>query len=259
MHDERSGSRHLHLSGGFNFRDMGGYLAGDGRRVRWELLYRSGSLHALTNEDLEHIRGVGIRYAYDLRSNTERRNRPNRLACIPDIAYWYHDHERSRGDLSRLLKQPDAGPAQAREVMLAIYRKLPYDLLDSYRELFRKLSAGEFPLVFNCAAGKDRTGVAAALVLTALQVPYETIVADYLLTQNYAAQICELVFGKESAPTVAGMSETVWGPLIHTDRDYLDATFAQLADDHGSAEEFLRDQLGVDARVSARLRDNLLD
>jgi hypothetical protein len=72
----------------------------------------------------------------------------------------------------------------ARSGMIAGYREVPYQLAPAYRALFGYLKAGAVPLVFNCAAGKDRAGTAAALLLTALGVPREIVVEDYLLTNT---------------------------------------------------------------------------
>jgi Tyrosine phosphatase family len=156
------------LVGGLNFRDMGGYATIDGRCVRWNKLYRSGTTHAMTSADMARIASFGIRFACDLRSNTERRRHRSKLDGAANIEYRSFGHDKLEGDLARYLQMPNKRPEQSRELMMSVYQKLPYDFREPYRALFVHLANADLPLVFNCAAGKDRTGIAAALVFTAL-------------------------------------------------------------------------------------------
>jgi protein-tyrosine phosphatase len=247
------------LVGALNFRDMGGYPTMDGRRVKWNRLYRSGTTHAMTNEDLQYVFASGIRYACDLRSNSERNHQPSRLSGIADIEYWFRDHDRPPGDLSRLIKESSASPERTRERMRMLYRDLPYEFRDAYRELFVKLANGQMPLVFNCTAGKDRTGVAAALVLTALGVPRESVLEDYLLTEQFHEQCCEMILRGRSAAYFGGIAREIWEPMMRADSDYLDAMFDQLNAAHGSAVCYLSEELGVDEAMVGRLRSQLLE
>jgi|SRR5271155_809802 len=159
------------LAGALNFRDMGGYRTTDGRTIRWNQLYRSGTTHAMTPADLAELRSLGVRYSYDLRSNSERHECPSQLAGVKDIDYRCHHHDKVPGNVSRILRDPNVRAEQSRELMVSLYRQLPYEFKDAFHALFEYLVDGRLPLVFNCAAGKDRTGVAAALVLGALGVP----------------------------------------------------------------------------------------
>src|ERR1700737_1322728 len=143
--------------GALNFRDMGGYLAVDGRRTRWHTLYRSGTTHAMTAADLEQLAGYGIRHAYDLRSNTERRAHPSFLSGVHGVDYRFIDHDEVTGDIARMLKQTGARPEHSISMMMSLYRRIAFDFRDAYRALFAQLEQGHLPLVFNCTAGKDRT------------------------------------------------------------------------------------------------------
>jgi protein-tyrosine phosphatase len=248
------------LSGALNFRDLGGYPATDGRTVKWNHLYRSGTTHAMTSEDLEFVLARGIRCACDLRSNSERARHPSRLRGIADLEYWFHDSDRPPGDLSRLVKEPNARPERTRELMVSLYRDLPYKFRDTYRALFVKLAEGRMPLVFNCTAGKDRTGVAAALVLTALGVERAVVLEDYLLTEQFFEQCCLLhtLPGPDTLP-FRGIAREVWEPMMRTDAAYLDAMFDQLAAAYGSTDNYLSRELGLDAVLIDRLREQLLE
>lgn len=252
-------SRVPNLTGALNFRDLGGYATVDGRSVRWNSLYRSGTTHAMTQEDLAHLGVRGIRYAYDLRSKAERRQYPNKLNGVADIEYRFLDHDQRHGDIARYIEAGFKGPEQTRELMFSLYKKFPYDFRDAYRALFVHLANGDLPLVFNCTAGKDRTGVAAALILTALGVPRETVVDDYVLTEQFLERNSELILRGNGDALFAGVGREIWEPLMRADAAYLQVMFDQLTSAHGSVDQYLEEELGVTDEAMARIRRNLLD
>ncbi len=244
------------LDRSLNFRDLGGYPAADGRMVKWRTLFRSGTTHAMTERDLEQLHH--LRFAYDLRSNRERRAQPTRLTQIPGLSYHCRDHEQIGGDIQRLFDSPHAMPEHAHELMVNVYRELPYDFAESFRTLFGMLARGDLPLVFNCAAGKDRTGVAAALLLTALGVPRKIIFEDYLLTEQFFDRSCELLLNEHYRDLFGKVERAVWEPLMRVHPDYLQAMFDRLDQAHGSVEGYLRDRVGLDDDSIAKLRHLLL-
>lgn len=246
------------LVGGLNFRDMGGYATIDGRRVRWNTLYRSGTTHAFTSEDMAHIASHGIRFAFDLRSNSERRRHRSKLDGVADIEYRFLDHDKLQGDLTRYLQMPNKRPEQSRELMMSVYQELPYDFREAYRALFVHLAKGDLPLVFNCTAGKDRTGVAAALVLTALGVPRETVIDDYVLTEQFFDQSCEMILRGNSDSPFTEVEREIWEPLMRADAAYLRGMFDELAATNGSINRYLEDELSLTQTMIERIRVNLL-
>lgn len=246
------------LEGALNFRDMGGYLGADGRTIRWGQVFRSGTTHAMTAADVASLSALGIRFAYDLRSNKERRDHPNRLREIANLVYGFRDHDQLPGDIRRLLRSPDVRAENSHRMMIDVYRKLPYEFADAFTALFKLLLNGDVPLVFNCTAGKDRTGAAAALVLTALGVPRDVVMEDYLLTGQFFERSCELIL-KEGGPFLASIPKAIWEPLMRVHPDYLQAMFDQLEASHGSVGGYLRDLIGIDEADIERLRTNLLE
>jgi protein-tyrosine phosphatase len=246
------------LVGGLNFRDLGGYATMDGRCVRWNTLYRSGTTHAFTSEDMARIASYGIRIAFDLRSNSERRRHRSKLDSIADIKYRFLDHDKLQGNLTRYLQMPNKRPEQSRDLMMSVYKELPYDFREAYRALFVHLAEGDLPLVFNCTAGKDRTGVAAALVLTALGVPRETVVEDYVLTEQFFDQSCEMILRGNGDSPFGGIEREIWEPLMRADAAYLHGMFEELAATNGSINRYLEDELGLNQTMIEQLRVNLL-
>lgn len=248
--------RFILIEGGRNFRDLGGYRTADGHVVRRGVAYRSGSLGALTLKGQLALTGLNIRSIVDLRTTDERARDTSNWLAASGQGYWARDYAMGFGDMggfvSRLSTLP---PDEMRAMMVQGYRKTPYEQADSYREIFARLVAGRTPLVFNCTAGKDRTGVAAALVLSALGVPYETVREDFLLS-NGAPGMDSL--RSALSPQFASLPPESARVLGGVDGSYLDAAFDQIRKDHGSVEGYLKDVLGVGQPELARLRRNLL-
>ncbi len=248
----------LPLEGGFNLRDMGGYAAADGRVVKHGMLFRSGVMSLLTAADEAHLAALGIVTVCDLRRPGERKREPTRWCEPAGVFYWSRDYEESSGVLSELMRlgMPDA--AAVRQKMIDLYPEILVDHKPSYRFMFERLAAGHVPLLFNCSAGKDRTGVGAALILSVLGVPREAIVEDYLLTNNYADFGRIMAQGGGEYERYRKIDPVVMRPLMAADADYLDAMFESLDRDHGGITGYLA-EIGVDAGVKARLCELLLD
>jgi protein-tyrosine phosphatase len=247
------------LTGILNFRDLGGYATRDGRVVRWNRLYRSAALHRMTVEDRGYLTSLGIRYAYDLRSSSERTGQPSRIHELPDLVYRAADHDEMPGDIPRLMRSRKLQPAQSQAIMLDLYRQLPQIFRGAYAELFQHMAAGELPLLFNCAAGKDRTGVAAALVLTALGVPRELVIEDYLLTEQFFEQTCAYVRNGPYANLFTEADRAIWEPFVRADATYLQAMFDYLDVQYGGVSAYLRDELGLTPAMETAIRDQLLE
>jgi len=221
------------------------------------MLYRSGTTHALSAADLKVISDAGIRYAYDLRSNMERAAYPSRLTRIAHLRYRFRDHEKLPGNFKHLFAPAIGGAEHSRRMMLSMYRQIPTEFRSALLALFRHLVEGDVPVVFNCTAGKDRTGVAAALILAALGVPRDAILEDYLLTTEFFDQTCEALI--DDGGLFTGIAREVWEPIMRVYPEYLNAMFDELDASHGSVTGYLETQLGIDQFALERLRDTLLE
>ncbi|HET8882535.1 MAG TPA: tyrosine-protein phosphatase [Solimonas sp.] len=254
--DSVAGVRVPPLEGGRNFRDLGGYPAHGGRHVRWGRLYRSGSMAELTAADCETLAGLGIRLVCDLRTTGEREAMPSRWPGDTGTVCWSRDYGTSFGDLRTLLQAGVPRADQVRERMHAAYRRLPFEQAPAYRELFARLAAGELPVVFHCTAGKDRTGIAAALILDALGVPRERIVEDYVLTDALLAGH-HATIGRQRL--LGALSPDVLQAILGSDPEYLHAAFAAIEREHGDTGHYLREALGIDTDALTAIRAHLLD
>lgn len=250
-------TRLLPLTGGFNLRDFGGYATADGRRVKSGMLYRSGTMFLLTGEDEAHLAALGIATICDFRRSDERRQEPTRWHG-EGTEYWSRDYHDSTGTLSAMITEATISPARIREFMIELYRDIPTDHAPAYRAMFDRLASGQVPLLINCAAGKDRTGVGAALILNLLGVPRETIVADYLLTNQ--ADFGRLLSRKGTTlARFAHLPAETIRPVLAAEPAYLDAMFAKLDRSHGGIDGYLADVIGVDADARERIRSHLLE
>lgn len=253
--------RVLPLEGGVNYRDLGGYMTADGRETKWEVLYRAGSPARLTPADQAELARRGIRTVCDLRATDEREAEPDPyVAANPDVTYWTRDYAADAGDLMQVLGGADASAARSRAAMIGFYRQLPREHAAGFRQMFAYLAEGKVPLAFNCSAGKDRTGTAAALVLTLVGVPRETVVADYALSDDlvdYMARLDADGAGEGPYSALARLPKDVVAPLLASDPAYIEAALDAMAASHGSVEAFIEQELGVTPAMKRAIIANL--
>jgi protein-tyrosine phosphatase len=245
--------RVLPLQGGQNFRDLGGYRTTDGRIVRWGLLYRSGSMHFLTPGDQAYLETLGIRTVCDFRDNHERATEPAMWPAGHAPRVFADDYDLSLGGIGKNTgKAPTV--ADAKEAIGGLYPVLLQRFNGQYRRMFGELLAGHVPLAFNCTAGKDRTGIAAALILTALGVPRDTIVADYVLTNQYFDP--QKVVHSDNQASIAWkkLPPDVIKAYMAADPAYIERAFAVMDAHSGGAIGYLKDELGLGASQIKLLR-----
>lgn len=239
------------LEGGSNFRDLGGYRTADGRRVRRGAVFRSAHLGALTKADCAALGKLGMRTIVDLRGVNEAAETPHRLNGIACRIVGAHIEPGIGDKIRRAVEDGTASPVLMMQYLADHYRDYPRRCTPGFRTLFATLSdGGHRPLVFHCTAGKDRTGFASALLLTLLGVPWDTVVEDYLRTNElwigHVGRYPELDLDTRAA-------------IIEARRPYLEAAFEIVRSDFGNAEAFAEKALGLDAAVLAKLRTELLE
>jgi protein-tyrosine phosphatase len=250
--------RVIPLEGGRNFRDLGGYTTLDGRRVKWGKLFRSGSMASLTPADYDRLSKLAIRTVCDLRTVQERAAEPNKWREVANIGYWAREQGESFGELRKVMAAGLSTPEMARSAMIEGYRQLPFDQAPAHRALFSRLCAGEVPLVFNCAAGKDRAGTAAALILSALGVPRETVVDDYVLTDR-VVDLEAIFMDRKRNGELTNLSRSVASAILKADPSYLHAALDAVEERHGTVAAYLHEALGVTDQALFNMRQSLLE
>lgn len=252
--------RLLPLEGGHNFRDLGGYKTENGRSVKWGRLYRSGTMVGLTEQDYEYLGALDIRVICDFRSREELAHEPTDWSSFAGDAQYltgdYSMREMMSGD-GALNFASIRSADDAKEVFAGFYRTGPYVLKEQYRKMFQELAAGNAPLAFNCSAGKDRTGMAAALVLTALGVPRDTVVADYALTEKVAHHDERPTQEEDQNAPHSGFTQMpaeIRAVFMGSDPIFIQAMFSELEKNHGSTMAYIQKELGVSQDDLARIR-----
>jgi protein-tyrosine phosphatase len=255
----RSPLRIPEIEGALNLRDIGGYRGDGGLLVRRGRVYRSGTLSRLTPTGIAQVERLGVQTVFDLRATREREREPCALTQLDNLTYWSRDHDIAGGDLPRMLRDPTTSTADMRRRMIETYRTLPFDYAESFAALFGHIAKDTLPLIFNCSAGKDRTGIAAALLLDMLGVSRRTIMRDYAQTERLLeadrrtatgdrAKLYE--FAQHTAPGVITA-------LLRSDPAYLAAAFIEIEARHGSVATYLAD-IGVTNDIRTAVRHQLL-
>jgi protein-tyrosine phosphatase len=181
-------TRRLELEGAYNVRDLGGYKTVDGHRTRWKTFLRSDGMHRLSARDQATLLGYGIRTVVDLRRTKEVEEAPNVFEHSDRVSYLHHNL--SGDDLQAIAPEPVADLDPVHRIAQSYSRGLD-NRQAQYRDALAALaSPGTLPAIFHCTAGKDRTGLIAALILGNAAVPTETIVEDYALSGRYWFEAC---------------------------------------------------------------------
>ena len=224
-----------------NFREIKSVAAGSGKRLRAGLLYRTGDMSSLSEDSVRALSELGIQSVVDLRSRLERKHHPYEWLPGIDANPWGDPAEKSAASITALVASANATAEQVREAMRDLYRELPTSHAESYAELMRRIAEGRVPIIFGCAAGKDRTGVAAALLLWMLGVDRDAIVADYLETNAAKEGLRNFIKHKHGwdvdRPTVQA--------VLTADVDYLDVLFETIETQFGGIDAYCAQILGL--------------
>jgi protein-tyrosine phosphatase len=251
--------RVLPLEGGRNFRELGGYRTADGHKVKWGLLYRSGSMTSLTPADYASLAKRGIRVVCDFRGTSERKAEPVNWPAAHGPRVLSDDYELDQSSFMPKGAMSGWTAQEARAALAASYPRMLVQFNGQYRRMFGELLAGHAPLAFNCSAGKDRTGIAAALLLSALGVPRESVIEDYLLT-NKTLNAASLMKGPATANSPwMKLPPEVLQAFMGADRSYIEAALAVVDAHKDGMAGYLRDELGMGPRQIKALRRMYLD
>jgi protein-tyrosine phosphatase len=240
-------ARRIGLEGAVNFRDIGGYPAARGRRVRWRRIFRSDSLSNLTDDDHAQVAALGVRTLVDFRLASERHVLPNRLAASSDITSVEIGFM-AEGvlDMLRAVSLGMVSRAQIEQTFIEQYRRFVTDHSAEFaRAIAYTLDERNLPLVMHCTSGKDRTGFAISALLLALGTPQENILEDYALTNSYMRDISNF-FSTSTPPELLQL-------VMTAQTNYLQAAFDEMERSFGSVDAYLAGALNLDDAKRSQL------
>ena len=251
-------TRNIALGGAVNFRDLGGYEIAGGRYTKWGAIFRSGHLSKLSRADQDYLSNLGIRTVCDFRREIEIKNEASLIPGSPQI----HNVEIIPGARDpNHIQQLFAGTEEPEDVvdaMIEIMRTLITEAAPQYKKLFELLlehNAGAF--LMNCSAGKERTGVAVALVLMALGASRDTIRYDFMLSGKYYPIEKEVprVFEKYDVKLRGDAGRRLVMPLLEARDAYIQVVFDEIDKRHHSDEAFIREVIGLGDGELRQLRE----
>lgn len=234
-----------------NFRDLGGYPTADGRETRWRTLFRADGLYRLTPDDTQSVVELGIRTVVDLRSDNEVKTR----GTFPIGQHAVALHHLPIIDVTWGETQtPDFDDAA--DFLVWAYREMLAEASPRFADAFSLLAQQSvLPAVFHCAAGKDRTGILAALILGALGVDESIIAADYGLTEQAMQRL--VVWARVHQPELAEIYANMPMRFAAADPRAMTVILADITSKHSSVYNFVR-EIGVSDETIAALARSVL-
>jgi len=236
--------RHLPMTGGYNFRDLGGFKTKEGKFVKWGKVFRSDDLSAaLTDGDREYLSSIPLKTIVDFRWDDEKEADPD---VAPASVEYVYELPLDPGNLASMSVMEILSSSVERldSIMKEVNRELvtKSESIEKYTEFFKLLQSEQYtPLMFHCSAGKDRTGMGAYLFLSSLGVDEETIIEDYLFSNECLQDKYESKYGKEAFEKYPQLNV-----LTGVKREYLQTAIDEINENYGSVENYLTNALGVD-------------
>lgn len=242
--------KHIPMQGTPNFRDLGGIINKHGKQVRWGCFFRSGVLNRLTETDLSYFRTLNIKTVIDLRSDFEAEREPENFPDGFGVNYLRAPIG-NPADFDKLIESSNTNENAESAVHSVMLRgaKDFVEVIKDFKPVFDAMLKGD-PFLFHCSAGKDRTGLGAALILSLLEVDKEAVLEDYLLSNKYTIPyftkyinvIMELGVSKEIAIAAAGVK-----------REFLETTLNVIEEKYGSFERMAEEVFGIDKALKQKL------
>jgi protein-tyrosine phosphatase len=266
--DDLTYDREIHLKGTSNTRDIGGYLTTDMRMLRSGQIIRSENLSKLTDGDFQKLEEMGVKTIVDLRSYNERKHEPTVWKGDNPPQFYHFPIGEAKNDWftaqRRLMNRNRFTEKQAREHMVKGYQMISTAGPSSYQQLMELvMDESNWPILVHCTAGKDRTGVAISLLMEAVGVDRETIMEEFLLTNDYsraqakATRLArELKYSRGGSKLGKSPSASAWFSIIGVQPEMLEAFYASIDENYGSMDAFLT-ELGVDPDAREALRASL--
>jgi protein-tyrosine phosphatase len=233
----------------YNFRTVGNIKNVDGRTLKEGKFYRSGNLYKLKKSAFKELENLGIKEIIDLRNSKEIAQKPDNLPT--DIIYKNYSAFEDEGDqldqAKKLVLKGKVNGSDADKRMLDFYKDYVTENPEVIKKIITEILDSDQPVLYHCTAGKDRTGITTALILTILKFDKETIYNDYLLSNNYRKKLVDkrLNLANNLHFLYPKMDVKVLEKLSWVETDYLDAAFNEINNKYGSMDAYIQQVLGI--------------
>lgn len=253
--------RHIGLEHTVNFRDLGGLKTKHGRTVRKGFIYRSDNLSKLETDDFAAFNALRIATVYDLRTDHEIEGKEDRLPA--NVRYMHTPVvEDNAGEIKGLKKRVLNGEIteqQAKDMTAKFYADAVTVNIGAVKGILKQVTSSEQPVLYHCSAGKDRTGIVSALILSILDVDRQVIVDDFMVSNYYRRARAEKTLGKAKLGRVIKpkLNMDAIEILSTVDESFIRATFSAIDSTYGGIEPFIENELGIDKAARQALRERL--
>lgn len=232
-----------------NFRTVADIKNIDGRILKKGKFYRSAHLHQINKKSLKNLEKLGIKEIIDLRNSKEISQKPDKI--YNTVIYKNYSAFGDEGDqlnqAKKLVLKGKVKGSDANLRMLDFYKNYATENPEIIKKIIHEILDSENPVLYHCTAGKDRTGIITALILTILKFDRETIDNDYLLSNNYREKLAQkrLHLAKNLHFLYPKMDLNVIEKLSWVEKDYLNAAFLEIDKKYGSIDTYIHQELGI--------------
>lgn len=232
-----------------NFRTIGNIKNVDGRILKQGKFYRSAHLHKLKKRSFKTFENLGIKEIIDLRNSKEISQRPDVIPQNVDLKNYsaFEDEGDQLDQAKKLVLKGKVKGTDADQRMLDFYKTYATENPEIIKKIIHEILDSEDPVLYHCTAGKDRTGIITALILTILKFDTATINNDYLLSNNYRQKMVQkrLHLANDLHFIYPKMDLNVIEKLSWVEKDYLKATFLEINKKYGSIDIYIHQNLGI--------------
>ena len=255
--------RYIGLDNTINFRDLGGLKTKDGRTVRKGFIYRSDNLSKLEPDDFGAFNALRIATVYDLRTDHEIEGREDRL---PANVHYLHTPvvQDNAGEIKGLKKRVLNGEIteqQAKDMTAKFYADAVTVNIGAVKDILKQITSSDQPVLYHCSAGKDRTGIISALILSILNVDRQVIVDDFMVSNYYRRARAEKTLGKAKLGRIIKpkLNMDAIEILSTVDESFIQATFHAIDSTYGGMEPFIENGLGINKAARQVLVERLTE
>ncbi|WP_320836628.1 tyrosine-protein phosphatase [Zhongshania sp.] len=262
-HPEREKRRKLPFDNMHNFRELGGFKSATGLCVKWGMVYRADKISGLSDQDQLYLERLKLRKIVDFRSDEERSESPHSILATSNIIIEALPITVDAAQIEKVtarLQQEDVTAEDMAQFLIEANREMIERFAPVYKQWFHSLlDDSSYPQVFHCTAGKDRTGLAAALLLRILGVSADDVMNDYLATNTFTRERIERIVHHINEMTMHQVNEDVVRVLFKVQSRFLNEAYKSIDEHYGNFASFVEIGLGFGEAECGRLRELLLE